>query len=273
MAPTTDEAGPSSGPHRMRITTGGSVQAYDHPNRPLILHTLPYSAQSATPASKAQTRSTLLPCTLATPKLVSVAEVIKRAYIERLNTEGGGKGKNRAVGIWQYTRSGLVEVDSSAGDEVEEGQGLMRVLGGRTKPKMTHHPYLEITLSARPLGLESERDTTCQYLLVRRRRNRGKAGRGEGDASADEVPAVGDGRGAGRVGVDEAGQREAPTTSAGIETDGEASVKNPAEGVDGRKKMKAAPGGDAKKRKAASVASQEDSAGKRKKGAKSRSGG
>jgi hypothetical protein len=28
MAPTTDEAGPSSGPHRMRITTGGSVQAY-----------------------------------------------------------------------------------------------------------------------------------------------------------------------------------------------------------------------------------------------------
>lgn len=142
------------------------------------------------------------------------------------------------------------------------------------RPKMTHHPYLEITLSARPLGLESERDTTCQYLLVRRRRNRGKAGRGEGDASADEVPAVGDGRGAGRVGVDEAGQREAPTTSAGIETDGEASVKNPAEeGADGRKKTKAAPGGDAKKRKAASVASQEDRAGKRKKGAKSRSGG
>jgi hypothetical protein len=91
------------------------------------------SLQPATSASKALPRSTLLSCTLATPKLVSVAEVIKRAYIERLNTEGGGKGKNRAVGIWQYTRSGLVEVDSSAGDEVEEGQGLMRVLGGKTK--------------------------------------------------------------------------------------------------------------------------------------------
>ncbi|RSH81562.1 hypothetical protein EHS25_006184 [Saitozyma podzolica] len=276
MAPTTDAAGPSSGPHRMRITTGGSVQAYDHPNRPLVLHTLPPSTQSATSASTAQPRSTLLPCALATPKLVSVAEVIKRAYIERLNTEGGGKGKNRAVGIWQYTRSGLVEVDSSAGDEVEEGQGLMRVLGGKTKPKMTHHPYLEITLSARPLGLESELDTTCQYLTVPRRRNRGKAGRAaEGAATAggagDEPDAPG------------GSEADAAKTVGIVNPDGidieAASVKDAESkgGGDnkesGGKQTKAAPGGDGKKRKAALVASQEDRAGKRKKGAKSRSGG
>jgi hypothetical protein len=36
---------------------------------------------------------------------------------------------------------------------------------------MTHHPYLTITLSTKPLGLEKNRNTTCQYVLSRRQRN------------------------------------------------------------------------------------------------------
>lgn len=148
-----------------------------------------------------------------------------------------------------------------------------RPVTDQLRPKMTHHPYLEITLSARPLGLESERDTTCQYLTVRRRRNRGKAGRvAEGAAIEDEVPAVGDDRdGTGRSGVDEAGQRG--VSKPGTVTDAESSVKNAIGGSGDGKQTKSAPDGDAKKRKAALVASQEDRAGKRKKGAKSMSGG
>ena len=38
-------------------------------------------------------------------------------------------------------------------------------------PKMTHRPFLQITLSTRPLGLEKEKNITCQYLLANRRRN------------------------------------------------------------------------------------------------------
>lgn len=42
---------------------------------------------------------------------------------------------------------------------------------------MVHRPYLQITLSTRPLGLEEGikgRNITCQYVMVRRRKNRSK---------------------------------------------------------------------------------------------------
>jgi len=38
---------------------------------------------------------------------------------------------------------------------------------------MTHNPYLQVTLSTKPLGLEAAVGVTCQYVLARRRRNRG----------------------------------------------------------------------------------------------------
>lgn len=40
---------------------------------------------------------------------------------------------------------------------------------------MTHRPYLQITLSTRPLGLEEGtkgRNVTCQYVMVRRRKTK-----------------------------------------------------------------------------------------------------
>jgi hypothetical protein len=38
---------------------------------------------------------------------------------------------------------------------------------------MTHNPYLEITLSTKPLGLEAGWGVACQYVLATRRRTRG----------------------------------------------------------------------------------------------------
>lgn len=46
------------------------------------------------------------------------------------------------------------------------------------RPKMTHHPYLQITLSTTPIGLEegeSGRSVTCQYVLAKRKRRDGDA--------------------------------------------------------------------------------------------------
>ena len=43
------------------------------------------------------------------------------------------------------------------------------------RPKMIHKPYLQITLSTRPLGLEdTKQNTTCQYVIAKRRRRKGK---------------------------------------------------------------------------------------------------
>lgn len=34
---------------------------------------------------------------------------------------------------------------------------------------MTHHPYMQITLSTRPLGREAKPNITCQYVTVKRK--------------------------------------------------------------------------------------------------------
>jgi hypothetical protein len=65
---------------------------------------------------------------LATPKLVSVAEKIKREYMASLHSaDGGAKGKAKAKGIWQYTESGLLPGPS------EQEYSLDSVLEGKIK--------------------------------------------------------------------------------------------------------------------------------------------
>jgi GH25 family lysozyme M1 (1,4-beta-N-acetylmuramidase) len=55
-----------------------------------------------------------------------VVEKIKREYMVYINTDSVGKGKNKAVGIWQYTESGTLEGGN-------EELGLDSILEGRTK--------------------------------------------------------------------------------------------------------------------------------------------
>lgn len=67
------------------------------------------------------------------PRLISVAELVKREYMAILNKSGKGKGRHRGVGIWQYTKSGLVD-PAEVGLAVQEGDGqLARVLEGKMK--------------------------------------------------------------------------------------------------------------------------------------------
>lgn len=55
-----------------------------------------------------------------------MVEKIKREYMAYVNTDSIGKGKNKAVGIWQYTESGTLESGT-------EELGLDSILEGRTK--------------------------------------------------------------------------------------------------------------------------------------------
>lgn len=68
--------------------------------------------------------------------MISVVELIKREFMAKLEKSKKGKGKHRAMGIWQYTRSGLVEPkELGLGLEAEGdgGMGLDRVLQGKLK--------------------------------------------------------------------------------------------------------------------------------------------
>ncbi|ORY32570.1 hypothetical protein BCR39DRAFT_522914 [Naematelia encephala] len=197
-APADGKSSSSKEPHKMRITSGGSIASYvkfaltfldENPHRPLILHTIapppppPPTTTTPTKGTKPSKRptSTLTPSLLNTPRLISVVELIKRAYMQRIESPESRKGKERAIGIWQYTESGLlpfVNLEREKGLQVEGDTetetALERVLGGKTQPKMTHQPFLQITLSTSPLGWESRRGVTCQYVMVRRRRPRNK---------------------------------------------------------------------------------------------------
>ena len=55
---------------------------------------------------------------------------------------------------------------------------------------MTHRPYIQITLSPRPLGLEKGeegRNVTCQYTLIKRRRGKGGSVSEESDVEEGDV--------------------------------------------------------------------------------------
>ncbi|GMK57282.1 hypothetical protein CspeluHIS016_0401160 [Cutaneotrichosporon spelunceum] len=147
--------------HRIRVTTSGRTA-------PLAAEALAFLKDHPsrplvlhTIPLEPSSKPGLHPATLAAPRLVSLVE--------------------------KYTETGLVEPTQA------ERPSLERVLGGKTKPKMTHRPFLQITLSTRPLGLEqgrTGRNVTCQTVFVARRRGRrggGKSADGEeGDRGEDE---------------------------------------------------------------------------------------
>ncbi|WWD02775.1 hypothetical protein V865_000817 [Kwoniella europaea PYCC6329] len=180
-------------PYKMRITSGGSISSYvdfainflnNNPHTPLVLHTLPppqpnQKNTEVEPSTTSKYSTTLLTCTTTISRLISVVEIIKRSYIEQLRSSSNDskaktKGKMRmSKGIWQYTESALYHPPvPDPGTVSEEGiagemNGLERVLKGKLRPKMTHHPYLTITLSTIPLGLEQKRNVTVQHTLVK----------------------------------------------------------------------------------------------------------
>lgn len=67
---------------------------------------------------------------------------------------------------------------------LDSNRRLMISTDTRKRPKMVHRPFLQITLSTKPLGLEQGpkgRNVTCQYVMVRRRKSKLNSGN-EGDA-------------------------------------------------------------------------------------------
>lgn len=91
-----------------------------------MLHTLPSERPESDNKAPPET-SALNSSLLVTPKLVSVVEKIKREYMAHINGTDEGKGKNKAVGIWQYNESGVLP------GPTREALGLETILEGRSK--------------------------------------------------------------------------------------------------------------------------------------------
>lgn len=54
---------------------------------------------------------------------------------------------------------------------------------------MKHRPFLQITLSTRPLGLEEGvkgRNITCQYVMVRRKKSKSKTNTNKGSVASND---------------------------------------------------------------------------------------
>ncbi|WWC89527.1 uncharacterized protein L201_004451 [Kwoniella dendrophila CBS 6074] len=209
-------------PYRMRVTSGGSISSYvefavrflhDNPHTPLVLHTLSPTNTSANDNINAEAgpskstnnnnkySTTFLQCTTTIPRLISAVEIIKRTYLSELrsasllqsNRNRNNKEKNIKIrmskGIWQYTETNLYNppaVNEKNGSLIEENS-LERVLGGKTKPKMIHHPYLTITLSTKPLDdILNKRNVTEQYILVKKKTRCMKGGKSKLNLDQDE---------------------------------------------------------------------------------------
>lgn len=59
--------------------------------------------------------------------------------------------------------------------------------GKCVRPKMSHSPYLQITLSAKPLEDLERKGATCQYVLVKKKqRGKKRSAKKNGDAEQNE---------------------------------------------------------------------------------------
>ncbi|TYJ53442.1 hypothetical protein B9479_005939 [Cryptococcus floricola] len=227
----TEDSGHGFPVHKIRVTSAGKGGNYaqfglqwmlDVPDVPIVYHTLPpppsTSSSSKGPGSSSskptpKANNGLLPVTTTIPKLVTVVERVKREYIESLLSGRGkkvdkkGKGKGKGTkkeegeekevtgrGLWQYTETGNWTPEPVIGEGEDQEAALRRVLGGASRPKMKHHPYMSITLSTKPLP-ELETIVPAQVVYAKSKKVRGKKKpkakkQADGEMDVDETEEV-----------------------------------------------------------------------------------
>ncbi|KAH9057890.1 hypothetical protein EDB87DRAFT_976409 [Lactarius vividus] len=180
--------------HEMRITQGGKIRAWvDHAlkffeeneEKALVLHTLPATNNGGSVKIRRtgvdtddngesniamKDKKGLSPSTIAIPRLITVAEIIKREYLLAMDA----KRLPDLVGLYQYNEMGCIEngVENEVDEEtVEDAEDRMKMLAealaGRNI-KIERTPYMRITLCRKELAGMKNRDTTAQAPLKRK---------------------------------------------------------------------------------------------------------
>ncbi|KAN0138918.1 hypothetical protein V8E53_003306 [Lactarius tabidus] len=183
--------------HEMRITQGGKIRAWvdfalkffeENEEKALVLHTLPAvnkrgsiisgktgvdtgdnDETQANDTAKKDKKKGLSPSTTIIPRLISVAEIIKREYLLAMDA----RRMPDLVGLYQYNEIGCIEsgVENDV-DERDEGaedrtKMLAEALGGKNV-KIERTPYMKITLCRKELAGMKNRNTTAQAPLKRK---------------------------------------------------------------------------------------------------------
>lgn len=181
--------------HEMRITQGGKIRAWvdyalkffeENEEKALVLHTLPAANKGGsvkiertgvdaddndeTDIAMKDKKKGLSPSTITIPRLITVAEIIKREYLLAMDA----KRLPDLVGLYQYNEMGCIEngVENEADEETDEGaedrmKMLAEALAGKNI-KIERTPYMRITLCRKELAGMKNRNTTAQAPLKRK---------------------------------------------------------------------------------------------------------
>ncbi|EJD49592.1 hypothetical protein AURDEDRAFT_161151 [Auricularia subglabra TFB-10046 SS5] len=165
-------------PYHMRVTTYNHVRNYvsfalkfleDHPDQPLVMHTLPASSEPANaesskagskrkadddPAPSAKKPKSKMPqCTDAVSRLLTVVEIVQREHF--------ASRKTGQSGLHQYNEISTLEAEGLA-PATEEIDPLDAALRGKKFTKIKVTPFMRVTLCVRPVPELVERGATYQ---------------------------------------------------------------------------------------------------------------
>lgn len=162
-----------------------------NPDSHLILHTLPHTNPAALPqedpstaqdAPEAKTTDRLPPSLTTIPRLISVAEIIKREYLKKLDPANSEQGS--LLGLHQYNEIGNIDVpgpstDDAPSQEEARRNAIVLALQGKNQyvSRLIYMPpplficepirlrqrrigYMKITLSRNEIPALSSRGTT-----------------------------------------------------------------------------------------------------------------
>ncbi|KZT57286.1 hypothetical protein CALCODRAFT_289515 [Calocera cornea HHB12733] len=216
-APATQEDDRT--PHLLRIASHGKLKTYiafalkflqESHTRPLVLHTLPAPSKTTplpapAPAAaavasdpppqpfKAPAKS-LAPCTTSIPRLLSVAEIIKREFVDLSYAQGQGKGKEKETWVLhQYNELGCLEDLEGEGGRTEAGKkglSLVELLEGKNHLQIKRTPYMKITLTKKLLEGHDAKKSTYQEPLPSKKRSKSARARERKKQKRAETAAV-----------------------------------------------------------------------------------
>ncbi|CAA7257439.1 unnamed protein product [Cyclocybe aegerita] len=196
----------------IRITNGGNMKSWvavslaffedETRAKGLTLHTFPASVASDAFLERVAGKDPVLrkqaSATVSTiPRLISVAEIIKREFVKTLEA----KRSSRMKGLHQYNEVGTLEalgltVAPAAEDgtpltgEDARSHSILEALSGRNYARQTQSPYMRITLSTVERPDLVERGATYQPPTIRKLSKSAKARAKKQEKKRQQVGAI-----------------------------------------------------------------------------------
>jgi len=169
-------------PKLIRITNHGKIQTWvtfaleflkENGSKPLVLHTLPASkptteeplAEPIAPSMEPTPHIITGKCnsTSTIPRLITVAEIIKREYLKTLKPSS-----STISGLHQYNEIRYLEAVDDMVDSERGATALALALGGKNHLIQKHSPFMRITLCKTTMPLLIEQGATYQQPAVRK---------------------------------------------------------------------------------------------------------